>query len=53
MVGGSWEKGQVRGEGKRDMDTLEQIQKRATKMIPELRDLNYEECLKECGLTTL
>ena len=22
-------------------------------MIPELRDLNYEECLKECGLTTL
>ena len=22
-------------------------------MIPELRDLNYEERLKECGLTTL
>ena len=22
-------------------------------MIPELRDLSYEECLKECGLTTL
>ena len=22
-------------------------------MIPELRDLNYEEWLKECGLTTL
>ena len=22
-------------------------------MIPELRDLNYEECLKECSLTTL
>ena len=22
-------------------------------MIPELRDLCYEECLKECGLTTL
>ena len=32
---------------------LEQIQRRATKMIPELRDLSYEECLKECGLTTL
>ena len=22
-------------------------------MIPELRDLCYEECLKECGLPTL
>ena len=22
-------------------------------MIPELRELNYEERLKECGLTTL
>ena len=22
-------------------------------MIPELRDLCYEECLLECGLTTL
>ena len=22
-------------------------------MIPEIRDLNYEEHLKECGLTTL
>ena len=22
-------------------------------MIPELRDLSYEVCLKECGLTTL
>ena len=27
--------------------------RKATKMIPELRDLSYEECLKECGLTTL
>ena len=32
---------------------LEQIQKRATKLIPDLRDLSYEERLKECGLTTL
>ena len=33
---------------------LEQIQRRATKIIPELtRDLIYDECLKECGLTTL
>ena len=32
---------------------LERIQRRATKMIPELRDLIYEERLKECGLTIL
>ena len=38
---------------KKDIDTLEHIQRRATKMIPELRDLSYEEHLKECGLTTL
>ena len=38
---------------KKDIDTLEHIQRRATKIIPELRDLSYEECLKECGLTTL
>ena len=38
---------------KKATDTLERIQRRATKMIPELRDLCYEERLKECGLTTL
>ena len=32
---------------------LEKIQRRATKLIPGLRDLTYEELLKECGLTTL
>ena len=32
---------------------LERIQMRATKIIPELTDLSYEERLKECGLTTL
>ena len=32
---------------------LEKIQRRATQLIPELRDLRYEERLKECGLTTL
>ena len=27
---------------KKDIDTLERIQRRATKMIPELRDLSYD-----------
>ena len=35
------------------VDTLEYLQRRATNIIPELRDLSYEECLKECGSTTL
>ena len=38
---------------KKDINMLERIQRRATKLIPELRDLSYEEFLKECGLTTL
>ena len=38
---------------KKNIDTHERIQRRATKIIPELRDLSYEERLKECGLTTL
>ena len=29
------------------------MQRKATKMIPELRDLSYEERMNECGLTTL
>ena len=37
----------------KDIDTLERMHRRATKMIPELRDFSYEERLKECGLTTL
>ena len=35
----------------RHRSMLEQIQRRATKLIPG--DLRYEERLKECGLTTL
>ena len=38
---------------RKDVDMLDKIQRRATKLIPELRDLTYEERLKECGLTTL
>ena len=38
---------------KKDIDTLERIQRRAAKIIPEPRDLSYEERMKECGITTL
>ena len=38
---------------KKELDKLERIQRRATKMIPELRDLSYESRLLQCGLTTL
>ena len=38
---------------KKDIDTLKRIQRRTIKMIPELRDLSYEERLRECGLPTL
>ena len=38
---------------RKDIAMLEKIQRRAAKLIPELRDLKYEERLKECGLTTL
>ena len=38
--------------GKKDIDKLERIQQRATKVITELRDLSYENRLLQCGLTT-
>ena len=38
---------------KNDIDKLERIQRRATKMIPELRVLNYKSHLLQCGLKTL
>ena len=33
---------------KEDIETLEKIQRRPTKIIPELRELSYEERLREC-----
>ena len=38
---------------KKDIDKLERIQRRSTKIIPELRDLSFESRLLQCGLTTL
>ena len=38
---------------KKDIDILERVQRRATKMIQKLRNISYEIYLKECGLTTL
>ena len=38
---------------KKDIDTRERIQRRETKIIPELKDLSYEEQLKECCLPIL
>ena len=38
---------------KKDIDMLERVQRRATKMIPNLNNISYEMHVKECGLTTL
>ena len=38
---------------RKDINTLEQIQMRATKLIPELKHLTYDERLHRLGLTTL
>ena len=38
---------------KKDIDILERVQRRANKMIQKLRNISYEMCLKEYGLTTL
>ena len=44
---------QARRPYHKDIDKPERIQLRATKMIPELRDLSYESRLLKCGLKTL
>jgi hypothetical protein len=38
---------------KSDIEDLEKVQKRATKIIPSLKKLNYADRLKACHLTTL
>ena len=37
----------------KDIKRIERLQRTATKLVPELRDLQYEERLKEMGLPTL
>ena len=38
---------------KKDIDQLEKVQRRATKLVPECRTLEYEGRLRFLGLTTL
>ena len=38
---------------KNDIDMVERVQRRATKMIPKLRNISYEMRIKECDLLIL
>ena len=37
----------------KDIETLERVQRSATRLVPQLRKLNYEARLQKLGLTTL
>jgi len=38
---------------KKNIETLEKAQKRATKILPQLKRMNYSDRLKACKLPTL
>ena len=38
---------------RKDIDKLERLQRRATRLISEINQLSYEERLQQCRLTTL
>jgi hypothetical protein len=38
---------------KKDIETIENVQKRATRMLPQMKNLNYEERLKLLKMPTL
>ena len=38
---------------KKDIEKLEQVQRRATRLVPQLRDIPYDDRLKAMNLTTL
>ena len=38
---------------KKDTEALEKVQKRATKILPQLKHMNYSDRLKACKLPTL
>ena len=38
---------------KKDIDMLERVQRRATKIIQKLRNISYEMRIRQCGLTNL
>jgi len=40
-------------QSRRDMDLLERVQRRATKMIHRMEHLSYEDRLRELGLFSL
>lgn len=37
----------------KDLEMVENVQRRATRMVPEIKELNYEERLRKMKLSTL